>query len=88
MILTYDTSSGRDNNFCRIIFKPHQFSNFGMKLRVGYDSGMPKLKVSAIILTFDLGTWFLHATHRLVTMIISAKQVLNPTMYDEVMCRT
>ena len=30
-----------------------------------HSSGMPKLKESAVTLTFDLGTWFLHATHRL-----------------------
>ena len=46
---------------------------FGMKLWVGHDSGMPKLKVSAMTLTFNLGTWFLHATHHLLTMIISPK---------------
>ena len=42
-------------------------------LGVGHDSGMPKLKVSAITLTFDLRICFFHATHHLVTMIISAK---------------
>ena len=37
-------------------------------------SGMHKLKVPAVTLTFDLVAWFLHATHRrLIVMIISAK---------------
>ena len=31
---------------------------------------------------------FLHATHRLVVMIISAKYYLNPTIHDEGMGRT
>ena len=97
-----------------------------MNLSVGHDSGMQKLKVPAVILTFDLGIWFLHVTHptmhdevmgrtwiwnaqtlsascdldlwprdmflhaihRLVVMIISAKYFLNPTMNDEVMSQT
>ena len=32
-------------------------------------------------LTFDLGTWFLHATHCLVMMIISAKKISSLTMH-------
>ena len=39
----------------------------------GQDSGMHKLKVPAVALTFDLVTWFIHATHRLVMMVVSAK---------------
>ena len=72
-------------------FLPNNFQIppiFEMRLWVGHDSGMPQLKVSAVTLTFDLGIWFLHATHRLVTMIISAKWFLNTTMHDEVMGRT
>ena len=34
-----------------------------------------------VTLTFDLATWFLHATHRLV-MIISAKYFSNPTNFQ------
>ena len=56
-----------------------------MKLWVRHDSGMHKLKVPAVVLTFDLVTWFIHATHRLVVMIISAHEFSNPTMHDEVM---
>ena len=39
-------------------------------------------------LTFDLGTWFLHATHCLVMMIISAKNFKSHYACDEVMGRT
>ena len=59
-----------------------------MKLWVGHDFGMPKLKVSAMTFTFDLRTWFLHVTHCLVTMVIPAKYFPNPTMHDEVIGRT
>ena len=48
-------------------------TNFQMKLWVGHDSGMHKLKVPAVTLTFDLATWFLHTTLRLLLMIISVK---------------
>ena len=83
MVLAQDTLSGRDDHFCQIIFKSHEFLEW-----VGYDFGMPKLSVSPVTLTFDLVTWFLHATHHLVTMIISAKYFLNPTMHDGVMGRS
>ena len=39
-------------------------------------------------LIFDLATWFLFATHCLVTMIIFAKLFLNLTMHNKVMGRT
>ena len=61
---------------------------FGMKLWVGHDSGMHKLEVPAVTLTFDLATWFLHGTHHLVLMIIPAKLFSNPTMHNEVMGQT
>ena len=54
-----------------------------MELCVGNDSGMHKIKVPTVTLTFDLATWFLQAT-RLVLMIICAKYFSNPTMHDEV----
>ena len=41
-----------------------------------------------VTLTFDLATWFLYATHRLVLIIICAKWFLNPIMDNEVMGRT
>ena len=36
-------------------------------------------------MTFDLATWFLLATYRLVTMIICAKLFSNPIMHNKVM---
>ena len=39
-------------------------------------------------MTFDLVTWFLFATHRLVTIIICAKLFSNPTLHNKVMGRT
>ena len=39
-------------------------------------------------LTFNLATWFLFATHRLIMMIICAKLFSNPTMHNKVMGRT
>ena len=59
-----------------------------MKLWAEHDSGMSKLEVSALILTFDIGTDFLHATYCLVTMTISAKLFSNPTTHDEFMGQT
>ena len=41
-----------------------------------------------MILTFDLATWFLIATHRLVMMIICATLFSNSTMHNKVMGRT
>ena len=56
-----------------------------MNLWVGHDFRTQKLSVPTVTLTFDLGTWFLHATRRLVLMIICAEWFLNPTMDNEVM---
>ena len=39
-------------------------------------------------LTFDLVTWFLFATYRLVKMIICAILFSNPTMHNKVMGQT
>ena len=41
-----------------------------------------------VTLVFDLATWFLFATHRLVIMIICAILFSNPFMYGLVMART
>ena len=41
-----------------------------------------------VILTFNLATWFLFATHRLIIIIICAKLFSNPTMHNKVMGRT
>ena len=46
---------------------------------------MHKVKVRNVTLTFDLATWFLFATHRLVMMIICTKLISNPIMYSYVM---
>ena len=50
----------------------------------------PKFK-SRLTLTFDLATWLLFATYRLVIlvmMIICANLFLNPTMHNKLMGRT
>ena len=51
-----------------------------MKLWVGHDSGMHKLKVPAVTLTFDLAACFLHATHRLVISFLSNNFQIPPCM--------
>ena len=38
-------------------------------------------------LTFNLATWFLFATHRLIVIIICAKLFSNPTTHNKVMGR-
>ena len=38
-------------------------------------------------MTFNLATWFLIATHRLIMIIICAKLFSNPTMHNKVMGR-
>ena len=58
-----------------------------MKLWVGHDSRTQKLEVPTVTLTFELVSWFLYVTHRLVVMIICAKQFSTSTMHDEVMGR-
>ena len=40
-----------------------------------------------VILTFNLATWFLHATNPLVMIIICAKRFWNPTMQDKIVDR-
>ena len=49
---------------------------------------MHTVKVRTVTLDFDLVTWFLFATHRLVMMIICAKLFSNPTMHNKVMGQT
>ena len=44
--------------------------------------------MQTVTLTFDLATWFLFVTYRLVMMIICAKLLSNPIMYNKVMGRT
>ena len=39
-------------------------------------------------LTFNLATWFMFATHRLIMIIICAKLFSNPTMHNIVMGQT
>jgi hypothetical protein len=41
-----------------------------------------------VILTFDVGTWFLDTTHRRDVIDICAKFFQNPSMYDKVTVRT
>ena len=49
------------------------------KLCVGHEHGllqyMHKVQMRTVILTFDLATWFLLSTHRLVMMIVYAKLI-------------
>ena len=49
---------------------------------------MHTVKVWTVTLTFDLETWFLFMTHRLVMMIICAQLFSNPAMHNKVMGRT
>ena len=55
------------------------------KLWVGHEQvslkSMHKVYVQTVTLTFNLATWFLFATHRLVMMIICATLFSNPIMY-------
>jgi hypothetical protein len=47
-----------------------------------------KLQNDSVTLTFDVGTWFLDATHCLVVVDICAKLFQNPSIYDKVTVRT
>ena len=49
---------------------------------------MHKVKVRAVILTYNLAICFLFATHCLVKMLICAIKFINPTMHAYVMSRT
>ena len=42
----------------------------------------------SVVLTFDLATWFLFATHCLVMLFICAKLLSNLTLHNKVMGRT
>jgi hypothetical protein len=46
-----------------------------------------KLQNDSVTLTFEVGTWFLDATHRLDVVDICAKLFQNPSMYDKVTVR-
>ena len=69
MVLTRDTSSCRDDHCAK------QFSNPTMPDEVIGRTRLQnvKLKKPIVILTFDPATWFLHATHRLILMIVCVK---------------
>ena len=62
------------------------------KLWVGHEQvslkPIDKVTECTVTLAFNLGTWFLFATYRLVIMITCARLFSNPTMYDKVIGRT
>jgi hypothetical protein len=43
-----------------------------------------KFQNDSVTLTFEVGTWFLDTTHRLLVVDICAKLFQNPSMYDKV----
>jgi hypothetical protein len=47
-----------------------------------------KLQIVSVTLIFEVGTWFLDATHHLDVVDICAKLFQNPSMYDKVTVRT
>jgi hypothetical protein len=47
-----------------------------------------KLQNVSVTLTFEVGAWFLNATHHLYVVDIYAKLFLNPLMHDKVTART
>ena len=59
------------------------------KLCDGYEQvslkSMHKVKVRTVTLTFDLVTWFLLPTRRLLMMIVCAKLFSNPIKHNKVM---
>ena len=69
-------------------FVPNNFQIPECRMTLWAEHKMPmqKLWVWTVTLTFDLATWFLHVTHYLVVMIISANKISNPTnVWNEVM---
>ena len=53
MLLTFDTTSCHDDNFCQIIFESHQFSNEVIGQTQFWNA---QTKVLAVTSTFDLVT--------------------------------
>jgi hypothetical protein len=47
-----------------------------------------KLQNDSVTFTFEVGTWFLNATHRLDVVDICAKLFQNFSMYDKITVRT
>ena len=84
MVLVCNTLSCHDDHLCQIIFKSH----YALRHKEVSLKSMHKVRVLTVTLTFDLATWFLLATHRLVMMIICAKLFSNPTMHNTVMGQT
>ena len=67
----------------QLFFKSHHaWQSYGPDMNMFHWSPCKKFTVT---LTFDLATWFLFATNRLVTMLICAKLISIPTMHDKVM---
>ena len=61
----------------------HAWQSYGLDMNRFHWSLRPKDKCW-LTLTFDITTWFLFATHRLVMIIICTKLFTDPTMNDNV----
>ena len=73
MVLVRDTLSCHDDHLSQIIFKSHYaWQSYGSDTN-RFHWSINKVKVQTVTLTFDLATWFLFETHRLVRMIICVK---------------
>ena len=88
MVVVHDTSSCHDDHFAKIFSNPTMHSKLMGRTRTIFTEVYAQNLMRTVTLTFDLATWFLFVTHRLVIMIICAKLFLNPTMHNEVMGRT
>ena len=63
------------------------FSNPTMHYKVmgRTQTGFTEVYAQSLSVDFDLATWFLFATHRLVMIIVCAKFFPNPTLHNKVM---
>ena len=72
----------------KLLSNPIMYIKVMGRTRTGFTEVYHKVYVRTVTLMFDLVTWFLFATYRLVMMIICAKLFSNPTMHNKVMGQT
>ena len=72
----------------KLFLNPTMHNKVMGRTRTGFTEVYAQSLVRSVTLTFDLATWFLFKTHRLVTIIICAKLFSKTTMHNKVMGRT
>ena len=89
MVLVCNISSYHDDHLCQFIsLNPTIHEKVIGRKRTGFIETYAQSLRATVTLNFNLATWFLFETHRLIIIIIYAKLFLNSTMHNKVMGRT